>query len=110
MFPLQKLAELPPKTRQRKIARLIQSLEVDLGRSLPLDRAYALGLLAILAGDPAAGAPRAAAGPQDLAIASAREAAQAIARGDDPALVLRGLNAVRHDLPSPDLFIAVPAV
>ena len=98
MFPLQKLAELPPKTRQRKIARLIQSLEVDLGRSLPLDRAYAQGLLAILADDPAAGTPRAAAGPQDLAIASARKAAQAIARGDDPALVLRGLNAVRHDL------------
>jgi TrmH family RNA methyltransferase len=88
MFPLQKLAELSPKTRQRKIARLIQSLEVDLGRSLPIDMAYAQGLLALLAGDPAAGAPG----------ALAREAALAIARGEGPALVLRGLNAVRHEL------------
>jgi TrmH family RNA methyltransferase len=88
MFPLQKLAELSPKTRQRKIARLIQSLEVDLGRSLPIDTAYAQGLLALLAGDPAAGAPG----------ALAREAALAIARGEGPALVLRGLNAVRHEV------------
>jgi TrmH family RNA methyltransferase len=85
MFPLQKLAELSTKTRQRKIARLIQSLEVDLGRSLPIDTAYAQGLLAFLAGDPSAGV-------------SSREAALAVARGDDPALTLRRLNAVRHDL------------
>lgn len=85
MFPLQKLAELSTKTRQRKIARLIQSLEIDLGRSLPIDTAYAQGLLALLAGDPSAGA-------------SSREAALAVARGDDPALTLRRLNAVRHDL------------
>jgi len=85
MFPLQKLAELPPKTRQRKIARLIQSLEVDLGRSLPLDRAYAQRLLALLAGDATAGG-------------SARAAMRAFVRGDDAAAVLRGLNAVRHDL------------
>lgn len=101
MFPLQKLAELPPKTRQRKIARLIQSLEVDLGRSLPLDRAYTLGLLALLRSDPAAGAPRAAAlaSRRDAeAGASAREAALVISHSDDPAAVLRSLNAVRHDL------------
>ncbi|MCX7039659.1 MAG: TrmH family RNA methyltransferase [Spirochaetes bacterium] len=85
MFPLQKLAELSPKTRQRKIARLIQSLEVDLGRSLPIDTAYAQGLLALLAGDPPAGS-------------SARAAALAISRGSDPALILRELNAVRHEL------------
>ncbi len=90
MFPLQKLAELSPKTRQRKIARLIQSMEVELGRSLPIDTAFAQGLLALLAGDPAAGAYRAG--------VYAREAALAIARGDDPALVLRCLNAVRHEL------------
>ncbi len=85
MFPLQKLAELPAKTRRRKIARLIQSLEVDLGAGLPIDNGYAQGLLALLAGDPSAGGP-------------AREAAEVISRGNDPARALRALNAVRHDL------------
>jgi TrmH family RNA methyltransferase len=42
-------------------------------------------LLSVLAGDPFAGG-------------SAREAARTIARGGDPALALRALNAVRHDL------------
>ena len=75
MFPLGKLAELPPKTRQRKIARILQAMEIELGRSLSPDPAYAAGLLALLADDPAAGS-------------SAREAARAVAAGvDHPALL-----------------------
>jgi len=85
MFPLAKLAELPPRTRQRKIARILQAMEIDLGRSLSPDPAYAAGLLALLADDPAAGG-------------SAREAARAAALGADSSALLRALNAVRHDL------------
>jgi len=85
MFPLHKLAELPPRTRQRKIARIIQSMEIELGRSGGWDRRDAQALIALLVDDPAAGD-------------SARDLARALAsRADDP-LILRGLNAVRHDL------------
>lgn len=88
MFPLSKLAELPPKTRRRKLARIIQAMEVDLARSLAPDPRYAAGLLALVADDPDAGGP-------------AREAAAGAAvaaAGADPAALLRALNGVRHAL------------
>lgn len=85
MFPLPRLAELPPRTRRRKIARIVQAIEVDLSRSLPPDPRYAQGLLSLIADDPSAGGP-------------AREAEAALREGAEPAALLRALNAVRHAL------------
>jgi TrmH family RNA methyltransferase len=48
MFPLSKLGELGPRTRLRKIARILQGLEVDAAAARPLDQDYLRGLLSLL--------------------------------------------------------------
>jgi TrmH family RNA methyltransferase len=45
MFPLSKLAELAPRTRLRKIARILQGIEVDASAGRPPDTKYLARLL-----------------------------------------------------------------
>jgi TrmH family RNA methyltransferase len=45
VFPLSKLGELSPRTRQRKIARILQGIEVDAAAGGTPDPAYLQGLL-----------------------------------------------------------------
>jgi TrmH family RNA methyltransferase len=98
MFPLAKLRELSPRTRMRKIARILQGLEVDFAacarQSTPTqaarpsaDPAYVTALLQLL--KPPAPA---------TALAAAGDLAFRIGQGAAPDEVLRGLNAIRHDL------------
>ena len=80
MFPLGKIAELPPKIRLRKIARILQALELDLSARLPLDAGYVTGLLRILGEE--SGSPT--------------EAARL--DGEEPEHLRRRLNGIRHGL------------
>jgi RNA methyltransferase, TrmH family len=84
MFPLSKLRELSPRTRLRKVARILQSLEVDLECGGALDKDYTSGLLSML-------------GASDVGEAARRLHAD-LARGAPTGVILRGLNAVRHDI------------
>ncbi len=86
MFSLSKLRELSPRTRLRKILRLLEAIEADRAAAAP-DAAYIDGLLSLLC----AQAPAEVAG---LAGALRSPAAHA----DDPEALLRGLNALRHAL------------
>ncbi len=84
MFPLTKLGELPPRTRLRKISRILQSLEVGLMGGAPPDPDY-LARLAELANDAAnrrMGSPLLPSGLASL----------------PPAALLRALNQARHDI------------
>jgi RNA methyltransferase, TrmH family len=88
MFPLSRLRELSPRTRMRKIARILQAFEVELAGGRPVDRQYLGGLLGLLG---------------DQAPAEALNAARALGAelGDaaaSSAAILRGLNTLRHDL------------
>ena len=87
MFPLSKLAELSPRTRQRKIARILQGLEVDAAAGRPPDPGYLRGLLPYLG----TGMPSAV-----------REAADALSSelGGEPAsaALVRAVNTLRHAL------------
>ncbi|HVO39616.1 MAG TPA: TrmH family RNA methyltransferase [Spirochaetia bacterium] len=88
MYPLGKLSELSRRTRQRKVARILQGMEVDLGGGRPCDFGYLAELLALLDAD----APRIS--------HDARTIAEELSRpgGPDSAGVLRGLNVLRNDL------------
>ena len=92
MFPLSKLAELSPRTRQRKIARILQGLEVDASAGRPPEASYLRGLVPYLD----TGMPPAV-----------REAAAALSaelgggpEGGAPggAALLRAVNSLRHAL------------
>ncbi len=86
MFRLSKLDELSPRTRQRKIARILQGLEVELAAGRPMDRAYAAELVGRLG----AGMPP-----------SVHEAAGGVLRAlGEPAGadLLRAVNGLRHAL------------
>lgn len=87
MFPLSKLGELSPRTRLRKIARILQGLEIDLSSSRRPHPGYVLGLLELLE-------PGASAG----VLSAVRDAREAAAFPDVPAALLRALNALRHEL------------
>jgi RNA methyltransferase, TrmH family len=87
MFPLAKLRELSPRTRMRKIARILQGLEVELSTGGTPDPAYVSSLLRLLE-------PPAAAGTLDQAGAAAR----LLDAGAASPELLRALNAVRHGL------------
>jgi TrmH family RNA methyltransferase len=50
VFPLSKLDELSPRTRQRKIARILQGLEVELVAGRSVDAAYVAEILRHLGG------------------------------------------------------------
>jgi RNA methyltransferase, TrmH family len=87
MFPAAKLSELSPRTRQRKIARILQGMEVDAAAGQAPDRGYLSAVLRhIGAGMPAA--VTTAAG----AVSEALETSLS----DD--VLLRRVNAVRHAL------------
>jgi RNA methyltransferase, TrmH family len=87
MFPLAKLRELSPRTRLRKIARILQAIEIDQAAGGAPDREYVDGLLAILGAQaPAAVAESAGAVKADIITA------------ENDARFSRGLNALRHSL------------
>ena len=86
MFSLSKLRELPPRTRLRKILRILQAIEADRHGAVP-DAAYRDGLLALLS----------AHAPAEIS-ALARSVRAEAAGGADPHALLRGLNAIRHAL------------
>jgi RNA methyltransferase, TrmH family len=86
MFTLSKLRELSPRTRLRKILRILQAIEMDRQRAA-LDAAYVDGLLALLC----------AQAPADVSEVARAVRSQA-ARGADPETLGRGFNAVRHAL------------
>ena len=50
MFPLSKLPELPPRTRMRKIARILQGIEVEAQAARAPDPSYLAGILRALEG------------------------------------------------------------
>ncbi len=86
MFSLSKLRELSPRTRLRKILRIVQAIEIDRTGAVP-DAAYIDGLLAILC----------AQAPADVSGLACALRAQ-LSRGMDPEAALRGFNAIRHAL------------
>jgi TrmH family RNA methyltransferase len=102
MFPLRKLGELSPRTRMRKIARILHAMEVGILHGQGFDAGYLTGLLEFLGKDLTA-ASRGAGGA-----ISAREAeeitraadstARALAAGPLPSAALRGVNALRNSL------------
>jgi len=85
MFSLSKLRELSPRTRLRKIVRILQAIEVDYAAAAP-DTEYIDGLLSLLC-----------AHPDDVG-GLARALRTDVAHASDPAALLRGLNALRHAL------------
>ncbi len=84
MFPLSKLGELSPQTRLRKIARILQALEMGLMGGSPPDPGY-VARLAELANDAAARRNEAPLLPEGLGSL-------------DPLALLRALNQARHDI------------
>ena len=87
MFPVSKLRELSPRTRMRKVARILQGIEVEIEGGRAPDTAYLVSLLSVL-GPPA---------PEEVR-ERGRLLAGEIARSADAEAVRRGLNAVRHGL------------
>jgi TrmH family RNA methyltransferase len=102
MFPLAKLAELSPRTRLRKIARIVQGLELELRGSGQTDLRYLFELLNVVEGE----------APAD-ALSAVRKVRERFARGRQKArpstrplsmstaetiALGRDLNAVRHGI------------
>jgi TrmH family RNA methyltransferase len=87
MFPLSKLHELSPRTRMRKASRILHGLEVDAAAGRPPDPGYLRGLLGALE------VVADAACSQVL-----EELCSAVAQGRSDAVLLRGINALRHAL------------
>ncbi len=85
MFPLSKLRELSPRTRMRKVARILQGIEVSLAGGHPPDTTYLAALLALLDVPPEA-AP------------ALRGLEQDVSGAGDPVSIRRGVNALRHAL------------
>jgi TrmH family RNA methyltransferase len=84
MFSLSKLRELSPRTRLRKILRILQAIEVDHAAA---DPAYIDGLLSLLCTQ----------APADIS-GFARALRAETAHAADPDVLPRGLNALRHAL------------
>ena len=89
MFPVSKLNELSPRTRTRKIARILQGIEVDAAAGQAPDRTYLAALMALL--EPSSAAP------VSEAVRALRVALEASAPAAAPA-ILRAMNALRHAL------------
>ena len=86
MFPLSKLGELAPRTRLRKIARILQAAEMAAaGPGADLDRSYLMGLARILEGP-------ASRGVED----EVRALAAVLETGAAQTAVIRTVNALRH--------------
>jgi TrmH family RNA methyltransferase len=85
MFPVSKLRELSPRTRQRKIARILQGIEVDAAGGRAPDPGYLTDILQHIGeGMPAA-------------VEAAASALSALLKvGHDDAALVRGVNALRH--------------
>ena len=88
MFPLRKLGELSPRTRLRKVARILQAVEVELAGAGAADFGYLRDLARLLTGDEADFIR------QD-AVSLLNEAS---ADGMNLARVLRCLNVLRNDI------------
>jgi TrmH family RNA methyltransferase len=87
VFPFSRLGELSPRTRQRKIARILQGIEVEAAAGHPPDPAYLAGVLHHVGG---------AMGPAVLEAAEALSARLEGAPGSPE--LLRQINALRHAL------------
>jgi TrmH family RNA methyltransferase len=86
MFPLSKLAELSPRTRLRKIARILQGIEVEAPARPAPDADYLAGILHALEGGASRGLET------ELGLLRT-----AIAPGQPSgAVVIRAVNALRH--------------
>jgi TrmH family RNA methyltransferase len=87
MFPLARLRELSPRTRLRKIARILQGIEVEIAGGRAPEGRYLVGLLEVLSGQE----------PSEVGRAARDLAAEISAKGDS-ARILRSLNHLRHRL------------
>jgi TrmH family RNA methyltransferase len=85
MFPLSKLDELSPRTRQRKIARILQGIEVDAAGGRAPDRRYLSSLL-----------QHVGPGLHATVVAAAAVLAEALGGAHEDADVIRSVNGVRH--------------
>jgi TrmH family RNA methyltransferase len=85
MFPVSKLTELSPRTRLRKVVRILQGIEVDAGGGRPPDSRYLLDLLRNMG----------AGLPEGVAAAATALSAVFSASPDSPS-VIRGVNSLRH--------------
>jgi TrmH family RNA methyltransferase len=88
MFPLKKLGELPPKTRLRKMARILQGLEVESVGDPPPDASYLRGILELFDE------------PLSRGLEAELELLGQVLRETsvDPSGLLRALNALRHGI------------
>ena len=91
MFPLSKLGELSPRTRQRKIARILQGIEVEAAAGHPPDPAYLEGILGHLP-------TRAEPGVVEAARGLSAELGGPLGGPPGSAGLLRAINALRHAL------------
>ncbi|MGA2974763.1 MAG: TrmH family RNA methyltransferase [Spirochaetia bacterium] len=85
MFPLSKLGELSPRTRMRKIVRILQGMEVDMAAGRLPDQAYLAALVMNVDH------------PQPVADA-AHALCGLLEKGAEGQAILRGLNSLRHAL------------
>jgi TrmH family RNA methyltransferase len=85
MFPASKLRELSPRTRQRKIARILQGIEVDAAGGRAPDPGYLAGILQNI-GE----------GMPETVAAAAAALSAALGGPKDDAALIRCVNAVRH--------------
>jgi RNA methyltransferase, TrmH family len=94
MFPASKLRELSPRTRMRKIARILQGMEIDAtaGAGGALDKTYLRALISILETD--TDRP----GANRLVAESVRAVRVALESASPPTDLLRAMNALRHTL------------
>jgi TrmH family RNA methyltransferase len=103
MFPLKKLGELSSRTRMRKVALILQSIEMDLRRGRGFDDAYLRGLLDLLEKSAGQDVPPEGAAFENrrdrlLSLrSSARLLERALSRGPQTEPVLRCLNALRNE-------------
>lgn len=91
MFPLRKLSELSPRTRLRKISRILHAEELTMLRGEAPDPAYLSALAGLCA--------TAAAGGSSAAIAASAEAlSHAAAKGANPVEISRRISVLRNDI------------
>jgi RNA methyltransferase, TrmH family len=96
MFPVSKLGELSPRTRARKVARILQAMEVDAAAGHAYDTAYLRALADLLSRD----AERPDADPNVRVAVAALSAALDDRRPEEasPRAILRATNGLRHAL------------
>jgi TrmH family RNA methyltransferase len=91
MFPLRKLDELSPRTRLRKIARILHATEISVTQGQGYDLEYIGDLVVKLQ------AAAAACGLTSIEPAASL-LAEAASGKPDPAALIRGVNSLRNDL------------